>query len=390
MNRSQTPPDLSSLRIALVHDWLVTYGGAERVLEQLVHLFPQADLFALCDFIPEGRREFIRNKQVTTSVIQKIPFARKRYRQYLGLMPYAIEQFDLSRYDLVISSSHAVAHGVLTTSDQLHISYFNNTMVYVWDLYQHYLRKAGLKRGLKGLVARIIMHYVRMWDAGTAHRVDRYVANSQHMRRRLRKLYGCDSQVIYPPVDISRFTPGGTKKDYYVVVSRLVPFKRIDLVIEAFRRMPDRRLVVVGDGPEREFLQAAAGPNVEFAGARSSTEVESYLREARAFLFPSVEPFGIAAVEAIAAGTPVIAYAGGAALEIVRDGETGLFFQRQTVEAIIDAVSRFEASERSFRPEQLRGSAEQFSIVRFREQLLEYVRGAVAEHFAGNSAGPRD
>jgi glycosyltransferase involved in cell wall biosynthesis len=388
MVRPGTPPDLGSLRIAIVHDWLVTYGGAERVLEQLVSLLPQAELFALCDFVPPDKRAFIQNKQVTTSVIQKLPFARKRYRDYLGLMPYAIEQFDLSGFDLVISSSHAVAHGVLTNSDQLHLSYVNNTMVYVWDLYHHYLKGAGLNRGLKGLIARPIMHYVRMWDAGTSHRVDKYIANSEHMKRRLHKLYGRESEVIYPPVDVARFGLGSEKKDYYVVVSRLVPFKRIDLVVEAFSQMPDRRLIVLGDGPELKRLQSMAGSNIEFAGFRSTDEVHRYVRQARAFMFSSVEPFGIAVVEALAAGTPVIAYAGGAALEIVDDGRTGLFFEKQTPEAIVDAVNRFESTERFFDPHRLRESAERFSIEQFRNGFLKCVTKSVTEFWSGDREIP--
>lgn len=375
-------PELTSLKVAVVHDWLVTYGGAERVLEQILRVIPNADLFSLCDFLPEGQRGFIQNKPVTTSLLQKMPLASKRYRDYLVIMPYAIEQLDLSAYDLVISSSHAVAHGVLTNADQLHISYINNTMVYVWDLYQYYLKAAGLDRGLRGLVARPIMHYVRNWDAGCAHRVDKYIANSEHMSRRLTKLYGRDSEVIYPPVEIDRFSFDPDKAEFYVVVSRLVPFKRIDLVVKAFAKMPRKRLIVVGDGPELESLQKLAGSNTEFTGFLSTAEVNEYVSKARAFLFSSVEPFGIAVVEAQAAGTPVIAYAGGAALEIVKQGQTGLFFHEQTPEAIIDAVNQFESIRDSFEPDEARENAVQFSDSVFRERFLDFVSREVESFFS--------
>lgn len=378
--------DLTSLKVAIVHDWLVTYGGAERVLEQILKVIPNADLFSLCDFLPKGKRDFIQNKPVTTSLLQNMPGASKRYRDYLILMPYAIEQLDLSDYDLVISSSHAVAHGVLTTADQLHISYINNTMVYVWDMYQYYLKTAGLDRGLKGLVARPIMHYVRNWDAGTAHRVDKYIANSEHMSRRLTKLYGRDSEVIYPPVEIDQFSFDPDKADFYVVVSRLVPFKRIDLVVKAFAQMPHKRLVVVGDGPELKNLRKMAGRNTEFTGFLSTREVNEYVGKAKAFMFSSVEPFGIAVVEAQAAGTPVIAYAGGAAVEIVKQGQTGMFFYEQTPEAIVEAVNQFESSGNRFEPEAARENATRFSAQVFRERFLEFVNKEVESFFSARVA----
>jgi glycosyltransferase involved in cell wall biosynthesis len=365
--------NLSSLRTAIVHDWLITYGGAERVLEQILQLFPKADLFTLCDFLPAADRSFLQGRNITTSMIQNLPRAAKWYRRYLPLMPYAVEQFDLSDYDLVISSSHAVAHGVLTNSDQLHISYFNNTMVYVWDLYHHYLRGAGLHRGLSGLCARPLLHYVRMWDAATAARVDRYIANSRHMQRRIRKVYGRESQVIYPPVDVERFAVWTNKDEHYVVVSRLVPFKRIDLVVEAFRELPTRRLIVVGDGPELPRLKSKASSNVEFVGFQPADEVHDYVKRARAFLFPSVEPFGIAVVEALASGTPVIAYAGGAALEIVGEGRSGTFFRKQSPQVILQAIERFERNEKSYDPWVVSETAKQFSVGRFRDQFRQLV-----------------
>ncbi len=364
-----------NLRVAVVHDWLVTFGGAERVLQQILNLFPRADLFALCDFFSDDQRTEIMHKRARTSFIQRLPYARSKYRSYLPFMPIAVEQFDLSGYDLVISSSHAVARGVLTTADQLHVAYINNTMVYAWDLYQHYLHSAGLHRGVKGTAARLIMHYIRAWDAASAGRVDRYIANSDYMTRRIAKLYRRRSTVIYPPVDCDSFRLHPHKEDYYVVVSRLVPFKRIDLVVRAFNRMPDKRLVVIGDGPEMKKLRALAGTNVTFPGYRNQDVVYDYVKKARAFLFPSEEPFGIAAVEAQACGTPVIAYNRGASREILIDGETGLFFERQDVDAIAEAVHRFEKESHHFDPNRIRNNAMQFSIEAFREKFMACING---------------
>jgi glycosyltransferase involved in cell wall biosynthesis len=375
-------PDLSDdFKVAVVHDWLVTYGGAERVLEQILTLFPQADLYTLCDFFEGNTRRHILNKETRTSFLQKMPLARTKYRSYLPLMPIAVEQFDLSRYDLVISSSHAVARGVLTTSDQLHISYINNTMVYAWDMYHHYLRDAGLDRGLRGMLARMIMHYVRNWDAASAGRVDHYIANSEYMARRLSKLYNRPSAVIYPPVEVDHFDLHRHKEDYYVVVSRLVPFKRIDLIIDAFRLMPDKRLVILGDGPDFKKLRARAGANITFLGSQNRETVHDYVKRARALLFSSVEPFGIAVVEAQACGTPVIAYGRGAAREIIIDGESGLFFHRQDAMGLAETVSRFENIRSWFEPDRIRANAMRFSVECFREQFGRFVEHTVGEHF---------
>jgi len=375
--------DLSRLRVAVVHDWLVAFGGAERVLQQILRLFPHADLYALCDFFSDEQRAKIMHKRAKTSFIQHLPFAKSSYRSYLPFMPLAIEQFDLSGYDLVISSSHAVARGVLTAADQIHIAYINNTMVYAWDLCHHYLRGAGLHRGLKGMVAKLIMHYVRTWDSASANRVDYYIANSAYMARRIEKLYRRHSAVVYPPVDTDRFDLHREKEEYYVVVSRLVPFKRIDLVVDAFNRMPDKKLIVIGDGPELKKLAATAGPNISLFGQQDQKVVREYISKARAFLFPSMEPFGIAAVEAQACGTPVIAYDKGASREILIDGETGIFFHRQDADGIVEAVKRFEIRGDSFEPELIRENAERFSVASFRARFVAQVKSCL-----GDTDGP--
>ncbi len=373
--------DINSLKIAIVHDWLVGYAGGEMVTEQILHMFPRADLFSLVDFVPEHNRGILVGRTPRTSFIQKLPFARTRYRTYLPFMPYATEQFDLSNYDLIISSNLAVTHGVLTSAEQLHLCYFNNTMIYAWDLYQHYLKVGGLTRGLRSLVAKAIMHYIRIWDTSTAHRADRFIANSAYMGRRLMKQYGRESTVIFPPVDVERFALHPNKEEYYVVVARLVPFKRIDIVVEAFKRMPDRKLIIVGGGPDLEKLSQGAKGNIEFVGQVNLDRVNEYVKCARALIQPSVEPFGISVIEAQATGTPIIAYRGAASPEIVKEGKTGVFFERREAGALVKAVQEFEEIEADFDPLVLRAHAAEFSTEKFRERFLGFVKSEAEQHF---------
>jgi len=375
--------DINSLKIAIVHDWLVGYAGGEMVTEQILHMFPQADLFALVDFVPESNRGILVGRTPKTSFIQKLPFARTKYRTYLPFLPYATEQFDLSDYDLIISSNLAVTHGVLTSAEQLHLCYFNNTMIYAWDLYHHYLKVGGLTKGLRSLIAKAVMHYIRIWDASTAHRADKLIANSAYMGRRLMKQYGRESTVIFPPVDVERFSLHPDKEDYFIVVARLVPFKRIDIVVDAFNRMPDRKLKIVGGGPDMETLSRRAGGNIEFVGQVPLDRVNDYVRLARALIQPSVEPFGISVIEAQATGTPIIAYRGAASPEIVKEGKTGVSFNRREPEALVDAVREFEGVEADFDPRVLRAHAEEFSIQRFRERFMDFVKAEAERHFSG-------
>jgi glycosyltransferase involved in cell wall biosynthesis len=371
-------------RVAIIHDWLVTYAGAERVLEQMLACYPDADLFSLVDFLPTGQRDFIRNKPVTTSFIQRLPKARKKYRAYLPLMPLAVEQFDLADYDLVISSSHAVAKGVLTGPDQLHLSYVHSPIRYAWDLQHQYLREAGLERGIKGWMAKLILHYVRLWDVRTANGVDAFIGNSRYIARRIRKVYGRDCTVIYPPVDVAEFPLARDKADFYVTASRMVPYKRMDLIVEAFSAMPDRHLVVIGDGPDSAKVRAKAGPNVQLLGFSGAEVLRDHLQRARAFVFAAEEDFGITPVEAQACGTPVIAFGKGGALETIvplSDTEcagsapapTGVFFYEQSVAAIIAAVERFEGAGAAITPEACRENALRFSPERFRTEFTACV-----------------
>lgn len=369
------------MKVAIVHEWLDTYAGSERVLEQLIAEWPEADLFAVCDFLPEAERGFLRGKTVTTTFIQRLPLARKHFRKFLGLMPVAIEQLNLSGYDLVLSSSHAVAKGVLTGPGQLHVSYVHSPMRYAWDLQHQYLREAGMERGLKGLYTRNLLHKMRLWDRASALNPDVVVANSTYIGERIRKAWRRDSIVVHPPVDVQRFALKAEKEDYFLVASRMVPYKRIELIAEAFRRMPGRRLVVVGDGPNApKVREAAAGaPNIELRGRVGTEELVRLTQGARACVFAAEEDFGIATVEAQACGTPVIAFGKGGARDIVvpppAERPTGLFFAEQSAEAIIAAVERFETV--AFLPQDCRSHAERFSPEAFRRAMRRVVQEAL-------------
>lgn len=372
------------MKVAIVHDWLTLKGGAELCLEEFLKLYPGADLFCIVDFLPEKERGFLKGHRITTSFIQKLPKAAKHYRSYLPLMPIAIEQLDVTSYDLVLSSSAAIAKGVITGPDQIHIAYTHSPIRYGWDLQHQYLAESGIAKGIKSSVARAMLHYIRLWDTRTANSVDRFIANSHFIARRIRKVYGRKSTVIYPPVNIDRFTPGNEKGDFYVTISRMVPYKRIPMIVEAFTAMPDKRLVVIGDGPEMAAVRAAAGPNVTILGKQPDDVVVSHMQRAKAFVFAAEEDFGIAPVEAQACGTPVVAYGKGGALETIRgndsDGQTGVFFDTQSVPAIIEAIAHLERRAHAINPAACRANAERFATKRFAAEIVAFVERTMAEH----------
>lgn len=361
------------MKIAIVHDWLVTYAGGERALEQILLLYPGADIYSLIDFLPNDERNFILNKKVHTSFIQHLPFAKKRYREYLLLMPLAIEQFDLSEYDLIISSSHAVAKGVLTNSNQLHICYCYTPIRYAWDLYHQYLKETGLSKGLKGLMAKLILHYIRLWDFTTVHRVDHFIAISQYISGRIKRIYGRDSTVIYPPVDIENFGLWTKKADFYLTASRMVPYKKMDLIVEAFSKMPEKRLVVIGDGPDFKKIKTKAAKNIELLNYQPVDVLKDYMQRAKAFVFAAKEDFGITPLEAQACGTPVIAYGKGGILETVVENKTGIFFKEQSVESLTKAIKEFEKTQDKFDYNEIRKNAERFGKERFKEEFKGFV-----------------
>lgn len=362
------------MKTAIVHDWFAGYAGSEKVVESLTNIWKDADVFCLFDFLSSAdRKQILKEKKPVTSFIQNLPFARRNHRNYLPLFPYAIEQFDLSGYDLVISSSHAVAKGALTNSSQLHICYCHTPIRYAWDLMSQYLDKTGLNKGLKSFAVRAVLHYIRMWDINSAPRPDFYIANSNYIAARIKKIYGRDAAVIYPPVDIYPSEGIVAKENYYITASRLVPYKRVDLIISAFSSMPGRRLIVAGDGPEFNNLKSKGAPNITFTGYLSAQELHSYLSKAKAFVFAADEDFGIAPVEALGCGTPVIALNKGGTAETIIDGNYGILFDRQDDKSISDAVIRFENSFSSFKPDLLRTYAQQFGRNIFEQKIKAFV-----------------
>ncbi len=365
------------LRIAIVHDFFYTYCGAERVVEQLINVFPHCDIYSLFDFLPESQRGFLRGKHVTTSLIQRLPFASSKHRAYLPLMPFAIEQLDVSNYDVVISSSYLAAKGVITGPDQLHVCYCHSPVRYAWDLQHQYLRESNLGFGPKGLLARTVLHYVRTWDVRSSLSVDHFIANSQFVARRILKLYRRDATVIHPPVDTDQFeVNAGLREEFYLVVGRMVPYKRTDLIVKAFSRTPHRKLVIIGDGPEMDKVKQLAGENVTCLGFQENEVLTDYMRRAKALIFAAEEDFGIVPVEALSCGTPVIAFGKGGVTETVVDGEHGVLFYEQTEESLVEAVNLFEAKSDfgSFLPQDLRAHSLDFSSQVFRDSIESHVK----------------
>ena len=371
------------MKIAIVHDWLVTYAGAERVLAEITALYPQADIFAVVDFLAAEERSLIAgDRSIGTTWVQKLPGAQKNYRKYLPLMPRAMEQLDLSGYDLVISSSHAVAKGVRTRPDQLHICYCHTPMRYAWDLREQYLEETGLSRGVKGWGARWMLERIRKWDLANSRQVDRFVANSHYIAERIQRAYGRESVVVHPPVDVDGFSLCTEKEDFYLTASRMVPYKRIDVIVAAFASLPDQKLVVIGDGPDMEKIRRVATKNVHLLGWQPSAVLRDSMQRARAFLFAAEEDFGITPVEAQACGTPVIAFGRGGAVETIRGLEgssdpTGLFFHAQTPAAVAAAVKLFEENEQRFSTHCCRENSLRFSRERFRKEFAAVVEKSI-------------
>ncbi len=355
------------MKIALVQDWLYTIGGAEKVLEALLEIYPEADIFTLVDFL--DRREVLKGKKPKTSFIQHLPFARKYFKHYLPLFPFAIEQFDFSGYDLVISSSYSVAKNILSTPSQIHISYCHSPIRYAWDMYHTYLKEHNIK-GLKGLFIKYVLHKIRVWDVVSSNRVDYFAANSAFVKKRIKKYYKRDSFVIHPFVDTEKFTFCGKKEDFYLTASRLVPYKKTKLIVKAFNES-GKRLVVIGEGEELKEIKRIAEKNVEVLGYQKDEVLISYMQRAKAFVYAALEDFGIVPLEAMACGTPVICYGEGGVVETVVNGKTGVYFYEQSVDALNEAVSRFEKSE--FDLKAVSSHAQNFSKEKFKERFKSFV-----------------
>lgn len=355
------------MKVAIVHDWLTNYGGAERVLQAICSLFPDAPIYTVV-YDKKKMEKYFKGKTIYTSYIQKIPFGIKKYTTYLPLLPGAVERWDLTEYDLIISSSTCCAKGVLTRADAVHICYCATPMRYAWDFYFKYMENSGK---IKKMLIHLFMKNIRIWDVISANRVDKFVANSKNVANRIRKHYRRDSHVIYPFADTEFYTPGGEDKDYFLVVSRLVEYKRVDIAVKAFSEL-NLPLVVVGEGRELENLKKIAGSSIKFAGWCTNEEIRDYYRGCRAFIFPGEEDFGITPVEAQCCGRPVIAYGKGGALETVKNNETGIFFDEQSTDSLKAAVKQFETM--TFDKTVIRENAMNFSKEKFLADLESFVK----------------
>ncbi|WP_439185259.1 glycosyltransferase [Carboxylicivirga taeanensis] len=361
------------MKVALVQDWLTEIGGAEKVFSSLIELYPDAHIYTLTSHPRVIDGLGIDRKKLKESFIAKLPYGRSKYRNYLPLFSKAVESFDFSPYDLIVSSSSSVAKGILTNSNQMHICYCHSPVRYAWDLYHQYLNESGMSGfGLKKWFVRHTLHKLRIWDIISSNRVDFFIANSNYIRKRINKVYKRDARVIYPPVDIERFELSEKKQDYYFTASRLVPYKKIDLIVEAFAQMPEKKLIVAGTGPDFKKIRALAGANVEMKGFVPDDEMLSLMQNAKAFVFAADEDFGIIPVEAQACGTPVIALGKGGTKETVIDNETGIHFDEQSVSSLIGAVNKFEMID-TFKVGKVRDNAVRFSKERFKNELAAFV-----------------
>lgn len=358
------------MKIALVHDYLVQYGGAERVLEVFCELYPEAPIHTLV-YDSKLMHGTFSGKNIKTSFLQRIPFSRTNHRIFPPLMPMAIESFDFSQYDLVLSDSSSFAKSIITRPETLHICYMHTPMRFAWDDCQKYTREFYFPSLIKKLTP-FFMNYIRVWDRLSAERPDRIIANSRFIAKRIKKYYKRDSVVINPPVNIHYFSISEQIDNYFLLVGRLMSYKKFDIVIEAFNRL-SLPLKILGRGPELENLKKMAQPNVEFLGRVSEEELKNYYSCCQAFIFPQEEDFGITAIEAMASGRPVIAYRGGDIPEHMVEGESGVYFDKQTPEAIIEAVKKFQ--KYNFNPQKIRENVMKFDKEIFKEKIREYVEG---------------
>lgn len=368
------------MRVAFVHDWLVVSGGAEKVTREILRIY-DADVYALVDLLNDQDRSFIlHGKHARTTFVQHLPFARRLFRYYLPLFPMAIERLDLSGYDLIISASYAVAKGVRVRAGQFHVSYIHTPMRYAWFREKEYLHDHGLRSGPRAWIVRAVLKRLRAWDLRTAARVDHFIANGRNVAERVRQIYGRDADILVPPVDTDLFTIGNGPRTYYISASRMVPYKRVDRIMEAFRSMPERQLLVTGDGPERHRLQSKAPGNVRFLGHVDQSRFVELLQGARALITAADEDLGLTPLEAQACGTPTIALRKGGYLETVKEGVNGIFFDTDDPFDIAQAVVRFEGSRSIGTPQELRAGMMPYNSDRFRARFAALVESSMNEH----------
>jgi len=374
------------MKVAIVHDWLTTWAGAEKALAELLACYPQAEIFTTVNFLPKGEIPCLVGRTIHTSFIQKLPGAKKHYRRYLPLMPLAIEQFDLKGFDLILSSSHAVAKGVISDPGALHICYCYSPMRYAWDMQHQYLRQSGNAQGLVSWLMRWQLHRLRQWDYISAQRVDHFIAISHYIERRIETFYRREAAVIYPPVAVEKFRHDRPREAFYLTASRMVPYKRIDLIVEAFTQTPERQLVVIGDGPDFKQLKEKAGPNITLLGFQPDSVLIDYLERAQAFIFMAEEDFGILPVEAQAAGAPVIGYGVGGLKETIVNGVTGLHVAEQSASALLTSLAHFETRRQedptAYAPEACAQQAKHFERSVFSNEITTFIAQKRQEQMA--------
>ena len=360
------------MKIAIVHDWLVVNGGAEKVLKYMNEIF-DADIFSIVDFLSEkDRREILKGKFTKTSFIQNLPFARRYFRNYLFFFPKAIESFNLNNYDLIISSSWAFAKGVKKNKDQIHISYCYTPIRYVWDLEEEYLSNLIF---FKRFFAKKVFNYIKKWDLESSKRVDYFIADSKFVKERIKRIYNRDANVIYPPIDLDKFLLCEKKEDFYLTVSRLVSYKKVDLIVKAFNEMPDKKLIVIGSGENLNYLRKIANKNVRILGYQSDEVVIRYMQKAKGFVYAALEDYGIVPREALSCGTPVIAFNKGGVVESIVEGVNGVLFKNQSVKDIKNAIKEFE--KMNFDYKKVRKSVENLSIENFKKSLLNFIEDKI-------------
>lgn len=359
------------MNIAIIHYWLNNLRGGEKVIESICDIFPDADIYTHL-YNQKLVSPKIRSHKIYTTFIDRLPFSKKIYKQYLLLMPFALEKINFDKYNIVISSESGPAKGIVTPTSTCHICYCHSPMRYLWNMFSDYYRDSGF---INKLFWNIFILKLRNWDYSTSSRVDYFIANSENVRKRIRKYYRRDAVVINPPVDFERFNKykNNDKCNYFFILSEFVPYKRIDLAIQAFNKMDNKKLLIGGTGPQKKYLESIAGENIDFLGRIADSELPEYYSKAKAFIFPGEEDFGITPLESMAAGTPVIAYGKGGALETVIDGKTGLFFQEQTIESLIDAVNRFENDEAKFDQNVICERASEFDVKIFQNKLKKQI-----------------
>lgn len=369
--------------IALVHEWLSTYAGSEKVSESIINILNNVQVFSTVDFLStEERKNIIGSRKAKTTFIQNLPLARRHFRYYLPLFPLAIRTHNLKDYKVIVSSSHAFAHGVKTTNNQLHVSFCHTPMRYIWDMQELYLEANNMNSGLVSFASKIMAKILRKWDAHVSKNVDFYISNSHFTADRIKRCYGREAKVIYPPVEIEKFISTKDKEDFYVTASRFVCYKKVEVVVEAFTKMPDKKLIVIGDGNRKASIEKIATSNVTVLSHLEFNKFHEYMRKAKGFIFAGEEDFGITMVEAQACGTPVIAYNQGGAAEIVIDKETGLLFNQQTADSIKDAITSFEDNYNGQFPiDKIRKNAERFNQDRFNHEFLSFLNDCIREKF---------